>query len=154
MIVTFNHCRYFLLPYAVFVEYILNLQKSNLFHCFFESAFRGVGGFFCALLHAFREISLVAYKAVVFLSQRTELVAHGFTDCVFKVAVALAVKFFFYFLICFSGAARVNSHKVVYAVFAVFSVYACFAVGDGAFDFLHNCIVVVKHGNKRLWIGI
>ena len=91
MIVTFNHCRYFLLPYAVFVEYILNLQKSNLFHCFSESAFRGVGGFFCALLHAFREISLVAYKAVVFISQRTELVAYGFTDCGFKVAVALAV---------------------------------------------------------------
>lgn len=68
MIVTFNHCRYIFLPYAVFVEYILNLQKSNLFHCFFESAFRDVGGFFCALLHAFREISFVAYKAVVFLS--------------------------------------------------------------------------------------
>ena len=142
------------MPYAVLVEYILNLQKSNLFHCFFESAFRGVGGFFCALLHAFREISLVAYKAVVFLSQRTELVAHGFTDCVFKVAVALAVKFLFYFLICFSRAALENSHKVEYAVFDDHFVNACFAVGDGAFDFLHNCIVVVKYGNKRLWIGV
>ena len=98
--------------------------------------------------------ALIANQFIVFILYRAYCLHDSLAYCGLEIAVALALEFGGYLVCGLAGDGAHDADKVIDAVLALADAYSCFAVGNGALEFLHNGLGLVEDSDPCIYIFV